>query len=217
MSNLFIKKDPSNFTYTTMYGDWGSHNRNDFSFLYVDNEPAGYARLGDVFKWGYINDGSSISFADANSVNIMFVKKGISTSAVPCTGYEKVYTITGSNWSSIVFVPTHTDPNYVALGSVVRHIDNTTFTADSQPPIGLYYLVHRKHLIDRGQTATHFFAEFWMNGYQTIANTNLFKLNDKQKWDLRTDMDLQACCTGSGSDCETWVKGSLSCLNAMSD
>jgi hypothetical protein len=110
-------------------------------------------------------------------------------------------------------MPTHSDQNYVALGHVVRR-QGANFTPNPPAP-GQYYLVHRKYLVDLGLTAILFLNEDGIPCYRTVDGTNLFRSDNPQKYVIRDDAQLQACCTGSGSSCDIYTKGSDACQKAM--
>jgi hypothetical protein len=114
---------------------------------------------------------------------------------------------------SNIFMPTHPDQNYVALGHVVRR-QGVNFTPNPPAP-GQYYLIHRKYLVDLGLTAVLFLNEDGIPCYRTVDGTNLFRSDNPQKYAIRDDAQLQACCTGSGSSCDIYTKGSDACQKAM--
>lgn len=220
MSAPFYLASPGSLTYLKQWDDSGTHG-DDWGMI-VSSVPAGYARLGDRIYGGGFPDGwapiRQSGQYDANvyipSPNELFVAANRPDVAVPCQGYNTIRDYDGDRHARI-FIATHPDPNYVALGHICRK-------DKAKPGPGEYYMVHRKYLIDLGGSAPEIdpgggsIQQDGTVAYRTVDSTQLFRFGDRQRWGLRTDATLQACCTGSGSSCEIFTKGSVGCQQAMS-
>lgn len=192
------------------WSDWGTGG-DDWSIIScVSGIPAGYAKLGSLIHYRHFNSDSAP--ADPNNcwgVQFLMVRSDRPDAALPCTGYQEVRTIAGDTLSKI-WRPTHTNSNYIGVGDIC-------YRGATMPPIGAYYCVNRKYLIDAGKSAGLFWNDDGVAAHRTIDGLNLFRTGDPQKFGLRDDQALQACCTGSGTLCELWSKGSTSCQAAMTE
>lgn len=211
MGEPFLVREVGSLTFSYRWNDWGTGGE-DWGFA-AHTVPDGYGRLGDAVHRCTMNLTRAPGPGDLGcliSTRVLLVRTDRPDSAVPCTGYETIRYVSG-NLLSTVFKPTHPDPNYIAIGHVVN------MGRDVPPPVGEYYLVHRKHLIDRGLTATLELNNDWVPCFRTIPGYTMFRVGDIQKYTLRNDDALKSCCTGSGSDCATWSKGSVDCQLLMSE
>lgn len=210
MGEPFLAREVGSLNFSYRWNDRGTGG-SDWGFASHD-VPAGYGRLGDAVHWCVMGLDRAVVPGDLGCLmnkRVLLVRTDRPDSAVPCTGYEMIRTIQGSNFSTI-FKPTHTNSDYIAIGHVVNPGNN------NPPPVGMYYLVHRKHLIDRGLTATLDLIEDGVSCFRTIPGYTMFRVGDIQQYAIRNDDALKACCTGSGSDCGTWSKGSGDCQLLMS-
>ncbi len=219
----FVVVEPASLTFKIQWKDYGTGGK-DWSFVSIASGiPSGYANLGDaVYESWTLRDGKLI-LSEFYSVRCLFVAKNRPGVAKPCTRYEVTRSL-GGDYKSTIYKPIydHTkedgdnEDEYVAIGHVVRK------TADGAPKPGDYYCVNRRYLIDLGFTGAGI-----MGGgdigmcYRTIDKYHPFRFRDNQKYALRTDLQLRACCTGTGVNCETLWKDKLSpsigCQKAMSE
>ena len=204
----FTLRPLSSLLYRWEWSDWGTGGI-DWSFMSVSTTPTGYAPIGDLIYQGYLGDNVGIDPARAWNVQVLFVRNDRPDVARPCTDYIDIGTLSADTTSKM-WRPTCSDPNFIGVGDVCLR-------GTSKPIIGKYFCVHRKYLIDAGKNAFLLSTEDGVTCYRTIPSTNIFRRGDPQVFGLRDDANLQACCTGSGTMCELWTKGSTSCQTAMTE
>jgi hypothetical protein len=204
----FILRSLGSLLFQYEWSDWGTGGR-DWSFMSVTTKLDGYAPLGDLVYDGHLGDNVRIDPNRAWNIQVLYVRNNRPDVAKPCTDYMEVASL-GPKYHSKLWRPTHSDPNYIGVGDIC-------YRGLNKPPVGRYYCLHRKYLLDAGKNAPLFFNEDGLPCYRTIANTNIFRKGDTQLFGLRDDASLQACCTGSGAACEIWTKGSTACQNAMTE
>jgi hypothetical protein len=217
MTSPFKEVEPGSLAFRLHWSDSGSGGK-DWSFITIRDTsiPDGFANLGDaIYESHNVSSLGVILPSEFYGVRCLFVAKNRPDVAIPCTGYE----ITKSLKSSIIYKPICPDQNYIALGHVVRRNQTSSFQLFNGPPKpGEYYLVHRRYLVDLGYTATYVAGKGDIGScYRTVDGYHLFKYDGQQKYMIRTDAQLRSCCTGSGSSCEVYNKGSTECQLAMSD
>lgn len=147
------KINPSSFTHTVDksvlswawgWGDWdtGGH---DWNINYT-TAPAGWGLISDAMR----RDGGHPLPCCGN---FLLVNANTPIFAKPCTGYALVHTFpTGEGMRGRrLWLPTHTDPQYIGVGICVDRADMYAAGAGSQPPLGRYYCINKSFLQDVGQ------------------------------------------------------------------
>jgi len=189
----------------------------DWCFVSVHDTPSGFAPLGDV-PVRYIPSGSDIvagkftpmyTFRSSSfklepaTARIVSVRKNRPDVAVPCTDYRQIHYLNFSNKATI-WRPSHPNSDYVPMGDVVR-------SGTGKPPIGMYYLVHKKYLYDNGATATRFWDADGTDLRATVLGSHLFGHGRSHRYSFRRDSDVRACCERGAGSCADWGKGSDNC------
>lgn len=169
--------------------------------------------LGDVIYWGRIGpivQGTprqpNASTPSAGGVQYIIVRNDPKYSK-PATGFNKITDLVGMGGA--IWRPTCDDPNYVALGDIVRKKDVVP-----NPATELYSLVHKSYVIDGGNTAKQVVSDDSVQLFRTIEGTSLFRASSTQKYTLLNFTQLQACCSGS-TQCPARLPGSQFCSAAM--
>ncbi len=202
--------EPASLSFTFQWKDYGTGGK-DWGIV-SNNVPTGYANLGDsVYESWTLRSGGALILSEYYGQKCLFVVNNRPDVAVPCTGYS-IAGKKGGDYGAVIYIPKCVDDNYIPLGYVVRK-------GSTPPKVGAYYCVHRKYVEDKGATATYIRGSSDFGScYRSINGYHLFNYNKNQRYVLRTDIQLQTCCTtnlSAGSTCELWYKGSTECQKAM--
>lgn len=150
--------NPSIFIYTVStsslnwawgWGDWdtGGH---DWNINYPTNVPAGWAPVTDAMRR---DGGHPLPCCES----YILVNKNTPIFAKPCTGYALAYVFTtgGGMKGRRLWLPTHSDPQYIGVGIVVDRAPLESAGAGSQPPIGAYYCINKAFLYSYPKPTIH--------------------------------------------------------------
>jgi cbb3-type cytochrome oxidase subunit 3 len=192
----------------------------EWSIAKIIEIPTGLGIMGDLVMKGYFPGGIAEGYTNSNhayGVECLYVKTNRPDVAKPCTGYELVYT-THNQVVAQIYIPTHTDPNYIGIGHVIRH----TGRAELKP--GDFYCIHRNYLTQLEAPAVRFHTWSNMHMYRTIDGYNMFRFftgynntSAMASYSIITDKEFQQCCMGQGlkSKCGSKEPGSGECQIAM--
>ncbi len=199
---IIVPKSALNFGW--VWRDWGTGG-NDWSFVTVANLPVNAGKLSDHGMYGY----AEINVNVIGGPNVVFAPINRSDVCKPCDNYQLVRQVGGSGCS--VWIPLCSDKNYMAVGHAIVRGHNA-------PPVGQYYLIHRRYLIDNGMSAPAFHDDDGLRLYGNLGEAYCnISIAYPQRYTLRSDNALLSCCTGSGLDCQTFTKGSYDCQLTMQE
>jgi hypothetical protein len=145
MSALFIVVNKSVLNwYWGWADDWTGGD--DWNINYATNPPAGWGMISDAMRR---DDRHPLPCCG----DMIFVNTNVPLFAKPCTGYALAHTFPGGKMGGRrLWLPTHTDPQYIGVGVCVDRRNPEVSGAGAQPPVGAYYCINKAFLQDDGQT-----------------------------------------------------------------
>lgn len=172
--------------------------------------PVGYGFIGDSWvmqpsPWDNIPDYGQV-----------VIRTDKPEFAKPCTGYKLVYTMPYTKYegSPKMYMPTHTDPNYIGIAIAVMHYND----GNNPPPIGKYYCIHKaflnpgkgnpipdggNHLKD---TVNYLYQPIDGTGNMSFEPITYTIRTEAQVWNICSGITPDSTLSTTGSDCLSYMK-----------